>query len=379
MSQSEIENVKAKEDPESSALVGGVADEGEEILVQEGNEAEGEHLTLRVGSNLKFRRLDKYLGGRFNNLSRTRIQKLIRSQGVTVNGNSAKPSHKLNAKDEIDLVVPAVVNREMVAEDIPINVIFEDDDIIVINKQSNLIVHPARGHKSGTLVNGLMFYFKDQLSTASGDEMRPGIVHRLDRNTTGVMIVAKSDRAHYGLSRQFANRTTKKTYMAICHGTPDLNADCINLPIAVHPKVREKMAVVTGGKESITFYEVAEKFKGYSLMKVGLKTGRTHQIRVHLSHMRHSIVADDMYGGKTVFPWQVENRKIAIEEPLMGRVALHAWQLIIRHPGTDEEMTFEADLPPDMQKFLDELRKHREIEKIAEVQKRKGRISPHRL
>ena len=337
---------------------GGVINLENNLTDEQAEELAGQHLRFRVGVNLKFNRLDKYLGGRFSCLSRTRLQNLMKEQGVNVNGHPAKPSHKLQPADEIDLILPAKEIRELVPEDIPINVLYEDQDMLVLNKQTNLIVHPARGYKSGTLVNGLVYHF--QKLSSCPDDIRPGIVHRLDRNTTGCLAVAKSDTAHWKLSRQFAERTTKKTYIAMIHGTPDLDADCIDQPLGVHPTVREKYAVRhDNGKEAITFYEVLERFQGYSLLKVNIKTGRTHQIRVHLSYLKHPIVADDMYGGKVVYPWQIENRDSAPEQPLMARCALHAWKLEINHPKTDERMTFEAPLPDDMQTLLTALQKHR--------------------
>ena len=335
-----------------------VIDLDKTLTGDEADELTGQQLRFRVGNNLKFQRLDKYLGGRFSCFSRTRLQKLIKEQGVNVNGQPAKPSHKLQSGDEIDLILPARELRELIPEDIPINVLYEDDHIVVINKQSDLIVHPARGYKNGTLVNGLVYHF--QKLSSCPEDLRPGIVHRLDRNTTGCLVVAKDDTAHWKLSRQFAERTTKKTYIAIAHGTPELDADVINQPLAVHPTKREKYAIRHDiGKESITLYEVLEKFRGYSLLQLDLKTGRTHQIRVHLSWLKHPIVADNMYGGKVVYPWQIEDRDAAPEEPLMARCALHAWKLEITHPATNERMTFEAPLPDDMQNLLDNLRKYR--------------------
>jgi 23S rRNA pseudouridine1911/1915/1917 synthase len=329
----------------------------EVLPTDDDEETEGEHLRFRVGTNLKFRRLDKYLCGRFSHFSRSRLQKLIKEQGVNVNGHPAKPSHKLNPRDEIDLILPPRELRELVPEDIPLDVLYEDDDIIVINKQANLIVHPARGYKSGTLVNGLV-YHAGTLSTVNA-EYRPGIVHRLDKNTTGVIIVAKTDHAHWKISRQFADRTTKKTYLAIVHGVPELTADCINLPMGVHPYQREKCAVRADGKEAITFYEVLEAFRGFALVRLSPKTGRTHQLRVHMAHLRHPIVGDDMYGGKIVYDWQIEDRPADIAEPIIDRPALHAWRLEVSHPSTKQPMTFEAPLPPDMKTFLEKLRKFR--------------------
>lgn len=353
------------DDPDQTTDLPELDDEVESVEVSHvddgSNEGEParEILKIRVGTNLKNRRLDKYLGGRFNQFSRSRLQKLIKVQGVMVNSQPAKVSHKLNPGDIVELSLPKREFRELVPEDIPLDIMYEDDEMIVLNKQADLIVHPARGHKQGTLVNALVFH-SNKLSKGTED-FRPGIVHRLDRNTTGVMVVAKTDTAQYKLSQQFQKRTIKKTYIAIVHGVPELTADRINKPLGVHPNVREKYSIRADGKDSITFYEVLEEFRGYSLVKLRLMTGRTHQLRVHMSHLKHPIVADDMYGGKVVYPWQIEDRDAAPQEPLMARVALHAWQLELTHPITEETMKFEADLPEDMQKFLDKLRQCRKV------------------
>ena len=322
-------------------------------------ESEGaEHLALRVGSNITQRRLDKYLGGRLSQFSRTTIQRLIKEQGVTVNQDYAKPSTKLSPGDVVDLILPPPEIKEIIPENIPLDIIYEDEDIIVINKQANLIVHPARGYKKGTLVNALVYHAK-QLSKGS-EEFRPGIVHRLDRNTTGVLVIAKNDTAHWRLARQFEKRLTKKHYLAIVQGVPELSADCINKPLAVHPVIRERFAVRPEiGKEAITYYEVVEKFRGYSLLKLDIRTGRTHQIRVHMSYMKHPIVGDEMYGGKIVYRWQIEDKQAQPQEPLIARPALHAWQLELTHPATNKQMTFEAPLPIDFRQMLEELRKFR--------------------
>ncbi|MBN1124039.1 MAG: RluA family pseudouridine synthase [Sedimentisphaerales bacterium] len=331
----------------------------EEMLETEGDEEIGQHLRFRVGYSIKFRRLDKYLCGRFSQFSRSRLQKLIKEQGVNVNGLPAKPSHKLNPRDEIDLILPPRELRELVPEPIPIHVLYEDDEMIVVNKQADLIVHPARGYKSGTLVNGLVYY-ANQLSKGS-DEFRPGIVHRLDKNTTGVLVVAKTDHAHWKLSRQFANRTTNKTYITVVHGVPELDADRINAPIGIHPRIREKCAVRPDGKEAVTYYQVVVAFRGFALVQLRLETGRTHQIRVHMEYIKHPIVADDMYGGKIVYPWQIEDRDPAPEEPVISRVALHAWKLEIKHPTTSKVMEFIAPMPDDMQHFINHLKQFRSI------------------
>lgn len=317
-------------------------------------------LTLQVGNSIKERRIDKYLHGRFSNFSRVMLQEIIKGGGVKVNGKTVKPSFKISPADIIELTPPELPSKEILAQDIPLNIIYEDDDIIVLNKQPNMIVHPARGNTCGTLVNALVFH-SDKLSSGLG-EFRPGIVHRLDKDTTGVMVVAKNDTAQWKIAKQFEQRKTRKSYLAIVHGVPELTADRINAPLGVHPKIREKYAIrPENGKEAITFYEVIESFRGFSLLKMTPKTGRTHQIRVHLSYIKHPIVADDMYGGKLVYPWQLADGKPAVQEPVINRVALHAWTLEFNHPTTKKQVKFEAPLPEDMQNALVLLRKYRKL------------------
>ena len=318
----------------------------------------GEPFSLRVGHSIKERRIDKYLHGRFSNVSRRFLQDAIKADAVTVNGRTVRPSFKLSPGDIIELTLPERPSKDILPEDIALDIIHEDDDIIILNKQAGILVHPARGNTHGTLVNALAFYC-DKLSSGLG-EFRPGIVHRLDRNTTGVMVVAKHDTAQWKIARQFEQRRVDKTYLAIVHGTPDLTRDRIKVPLGVHPKVREKFAVrPETGKESVTFYEVLEAFQGFSLLKMTPQTGRTHQIRIHLSYIKHPIVADDMYGGRFVYPWQLTNGEPAAEEPLIDRVALHASTLEFKHPTTSEMVKFEAPLPEDMQKLLNMLREYR--------------------
>jgi len=321
-----------------------------------------------VGSSVKERRIDKYLHGRFSNFSRVMIQDIIKAGSVKVNGKPVKPSFKLSPGDKIDLTLPEQPSKEILPEDIPLDIIYEDQDLIILNKQADIIVHPARGNTHGTLVNALVFY-SDRLSSGTG-EFRPGIVHRLDRDTTGVMVVAKNDTAQWKVAKQFERRQIKKTYLAIVHGTPELTADRISAPLGVHPRIREKYAIRPEiGKEAITFYEVIESFRGFSLLRLNPKTGRTHQIRVHLSYIKHPIVGDDMYGGKLIYPWQLQacpersrrNSEPAAQDPVITRCALHASTLEFKHPTTDEMLKFEAPLPRDMQNLLDMLRKHRKV------------------
>ena len=319
-------------------------------------------LSIKVGSSIKERRIDKYLHSRpeLSGFSRAMIQNIIKEGAVKVNSKIVKPSFKLSPGDKIDLTVPQLPSKEIQPQDIPLTIIYEDDDIIILNKQPNMIVHPARGNTGGTLVNALAFY-SDKLSSGLG-EFRPGIVHRLDRDTTGVMVVTKNDTAQWKIAKQFEQRKTKKSYLAIVHGVPELTADRINAPLGIHPRIREKYAIRPEiGKEAITFYEVVESFRGFSLLKMTPKTGRTHQIRVHLSYIKHPIVGDDMYGGKLVYPWQLTDSEPAVQEPIINRFALHAWTLEFKHPMTDEMMKFEAPLPDDMQNLLDMLRKYRRV------------------
>lgn len=321
-------------------------------------EVYGQPLTLHVGVSIRERRIDKYLHGRFRNLSRHFLQNAIKAGTVKVNGQPVKPSFQLSHRDVIELVLPEPEKKEIEPEDIPLHVLYEDDDLIILNKPCDLIVHPARGNKHGTLVNALAHY-SEHLSSGLG-EFRPGIVHRLDRNTTGVMVVTKHDVAQWKIAKQFELRQVEKSYLAIVHGTPELTADRIDAPLGVHPKFREKYAVrPETGKDAVTFYEVIEAFRGFSLIHCRPRTGRTHQIRVHLAHLKHPVVADDMYGGKLVYPWQLADLEPAVEEPVLGRCALHAWTLEFTHPTTEQRVKFEAPLPDDMQQLLTLLRKHR--------------------
>jgi len=320
----------------------------------------GKPLTLHVGHSIKERRLDKYLHGRFSNLSRRFIQDAIKQGTARVNDKIAKPSLNLSPGDVVSFVLPEPPSREIPPEDIPLNIIYEDSDLIILNKQPGILVHPARGNTHSTLVNALVFH-SDQLSSGLG-EFRPGIVHRLDKNTTGVMVVTKNDTAQWKIARQFELRQVNKTYLAIVHGTPELTADRIKAPLGIHPIIREKYSIRPEiGKEAITYYQVREVFRGFSLLEIAPKTGRTHQIRVHLSYMKHPIVADDLYGGKLVYLWQLADAEPAVQEPVINRVALHAFSLEFKHPTTEKMVKFEAPFPQDMQNLLDLLRKYRKV------------------
>lgn len=351
-------------DPENEVLL---PDDGE---IREEDDG-GQRASLVIKRLLPNRRIDKYLKHRFPDFSRNVIQGLIKEEAVTVNGRKTKSSYQVNPGDRIDLLLPPPPTTEIPPEDIPLHILFEDENMIVLNKQANLVVHPARGNRGGTLVNGLVHY-SNALSSAGGD-FRPGIVHRLDRNTTGVIVIAKTDTAHWRLAHQFEYRKVQKTYLAIVHGTMELDADVIEIPLGRHPRVREKYAAKPdGGKEAVTEYHVEKQYRGYALVRMFPKTGRTHQIRVHMSAIKHPIVADTMYGGHTMTLGQLSDKAarpedgdnaegLGVDDVVIDRHALHAATLDIRHPVTAEMMHFEAPLPGDMQRLLKLLERYRTL------------------
>jgi len=342
------------------------------------------HFTMSRDLN---KRLDRYLVDRIPFLSRTSLQKLIREEAVTVNGRLPKSSTRLRLGDEIDVILPPPPSKAIPAEEIPLDILHEDDDLIVINKPDDIIVHPARGNLSGTIINALAWHFQHRsggaLSSVGEEFARPGVVHRLDRHTTGVMVAAKSDTAHWRLGKQFEHRQIEKRYLAIVHGRMEPAADVIDLPLGKHPTVREKYAVRWDetGKSSVTIYRVRELYDDYTLVELELKTGRTHQIRIHLSHIGYPIVGDDMYGGRILtygdiagpagVPAHVpggvpgcvpggEGRPArGPREMLVMRQMLHAALLGFRHPITNEAVVFQAPLHADMKELVRLLRQYR--------------------
>ncbi|MBC7771359.1 MAG: RluA family pseudouridine synthase [Pyrinomonadaceae bacterium] len=370
------------------------------------------------------KRLDKYLTDRIPFMSRSQLQRLIDEGGVKVNGRAPKASTMLRKGNTIEVFVPPPPSSEVIPEDIALDVIFEDEYLIILNKQANIIVHPARSHRSGTMINALAYHFRHRspqggaLSGVGKEFARPGVVHRLDRNTTGVIVFAKDDQVHWKLGLQFEHRQVDKRYVAIVHGHVRPIVDVIDLPIGPHQSkekgYREKFVVRHDelGKQSTTICRVLAHleakgitvgvgdtsangggFEGkFSIVELELKTGRTHQIRVHMSHLGHPIVGDDMYGGRAVeLPRadevgsaaseyfeennsQQEHRSSKVEFPgtghpppgvsnpsdhstdvIFGRQALHAAMLRIRHPISSEMMTFTAPLPPDLQHLVTSL------------------------
>lgn len=315
-------------------------------------------LTVTVEGDEGSQRLDRVLAVRSPGLSRSRLKALILAGQVSIKAAPVRdPAYHVNAGDTITIDVPPAAPAEPEGEDIPLDIVFEDDDIIVIDKPKNLVVHPAAGHETGTLVNALIAHCGASLSGIGGVR-RPGIVHRLDKDTTGLMVVAKNDRAHQSLSAQFADhgRTgeMRRGYMAFVWGAPSRKTGTIDQPIDRHPHNREKMAVRQGGREAVTHWEVMETFTGAdgkpvaSLIACQLETGRTHQIRVHLAHLGHPLMGDDVYGAgfKTKARQLGPHSQAALTA--LGRQALHAYLLVLEHPSSGEVLHWESPLPEDL-------------------------------
>ncbi|MBN8961015.1 MAG: RluA family pseudouridine synthase [Rhizobiales bacterium] len=314
--------------------------------------------TITVAGDEGSARLDRVLAARLPELSRSRLKALILAGQISLrDAPILDPAYHVASGDTITIRVPPPVSPEPEPENIPLDIIHEDDDIIVIDKPRGLVVHPAAGHETGTLVNALIAHCGDSLSGIGGVR-RPGIVHRLDKDTTGLMVAAKNDRAHASLSAQFADHgrtgALRRGYMAFVWGVPNRPHGTIDAPIDRHPHAREKMAVRQGGREAITHWEVLDTFKGRdgkpvaSLLACQLETGRTHQIRVHLSHIGHPLLGDAVYGPgfKTKANGLAPGAKATLEG--LGRQALHAYLLTLEHPGTGEILEWTSDLPPDL-------------------------------
>lgn len=295
-----------------------------------------------VGAEQKDLRIDKAISQKYEDLSRTMIQKLMEEGKILVNGKSMKASYKVNQKDVVTIEEVEAKEIALKPQDIPLDIIYEDNDIIVVNKQKGLVVHPANGNPDGTLVNAIMAICKDSLSGIGG-EIRPGIVHRLDKDTSGLIIVAKNDKAHINMSEQIKNHEVKKTYLALARGVIKENEATIDMPIDRSTKDRKKMAVSKSGRNAITHFKVLERYDKYTLLQVNIETGRTHQIRVHLSHIGYPLVGDGVYSnGKN--PFGIEGQM------------LHAYELEFKHPITNQQMKLQAPLPEYFKEILNKIR-----------------------
>lgn len=306
------------------------------------------HLTISVTAESAGERLDSFLAARVEGWSRARLHRLIEDADVLINGETAKPSYRVRPADEIEIELTPSPSESFVPENIPIDVVYEDQDLIVINKPAGMVVHPAAGNPSGTLANALAFRFREL--SISGGAARPGIVHRLDKGTSGLMVVAKTEAAHEDLSNQFRAREVFKSYVALVHGQVEKRKGQIDQPIARDPRNRIRMAVVRAGRPALSMYKVREAFDRFTLLDVELKTGRTHQIRVHLASMKHPVVGDDVYGGgrdKTIADAEIK-RSVA----KLSRQFLHAAQLGFRQPTTHKSLKFISALPPDLESLL---------------------------
>ena len=299
-------------------------------------------------------RLDLFLTNKEPSLSRARVQKAIDEGCVWVNGRPVRASRKLKPGDEVRIALPEAKPSGVLAEEIPLAVLYEDPCLLVVDKPAGLVVHPAPGHAGGTLVNALLHHCRDL--SGIGGVLRPGIVHRLDKGTSGLMVVAKSDAAHRGLAGQFKRHEVKKTYLAIVYGEPRENGGRIEAAVGRHPTDRKKMSTASRrGRDAVSVWRIRERFGSASLLEVDIETGRTHQIRVHLTAFGHPVVGDPVYGGagriRTVADAVVRARMKAMDRP-----ALHAWQLGFTHPETGEALRFSSPLPEDMASLCEFLR-----------------------
>ncbi|MCR4290390.1 MAG: RluA family pseudouridine synthase [Candidatus Scalindua sp.] len=336
------------------------------------DEEESGQIQLVVKKKLSSKRIDKYLVSRLQDFSRSHIQRLIKEEAVKVNNVAIKSSYEIKLKDVISVDLPTESSDHITPEDIPLNVIYEDEYLMVLNKSPDTVVHPARGHASGTLVNALAFHCNN-LSSFNGP-LRPGIVHRLDRDTSGAILVVKDEKVHKHLALQFENREINKEYLAVVKGEIELDSDRIDLPIGKDKRDRKKMAIRhDNGKHAVSIFEVLERFPGFTLVKVFLETGRTHQIRIHMKTIGHPVVADTAYGNseacyledllEPVLNKDIHNLAKEAElcnnaaGSIIERQALHAYKIGFIHPVTNEALEFTAEIPEDMCNLITTLRK----------------------
>ncbi|UCE60499.1 MAG: RluA family pseudouridine synthase [Phycisphaerales bacterium] len=331
------------------------------------NDANGEEVAEeihqhQIGKRSPGRRLDKYLHDKHPRISRTVLQRYIKEGLVTINGRPTKASYEPAAGDVVEIILPPPPPSEVVPEDLPLDIVYEDEWMLAINKSAGIICHPARATQSGTVANAVAFH---AASLSHGDDpFRPGIVHRLDKNTTGIMVVAKCDEAHWRLALQFERRTMRKEYFAICEGKLELDGDIINKPLAPHPETTQRMILPSASpprqamfKEAITQYQVKKRYRGYTTVELLPKTGRTHQLRVHMSSIGHPIVGDNLYGGKPVSEHDLTGR--GTTDPIIEHQALHARMLQLVHPITEKPLTLEAPLSAPIARIVELLEQQR--------------------
>jgi 23S rRNA pseudouridine1911/1915/1917 synthase len=339
---------------------------GDGLFLEQNAANSGRRLEVTVTGQEDSTRLDRVLAGNLRELSRSRLKVLILAGRVTVGSTPIRdPAYHVAAGDTITIDVPQAVAAEPAGEEIALDIVYEDDDIIVIDKPSGLVVHPAAGHETGTLVNALIAHCGASLSGIGGVR-RPGIVHRLDKDTTGLMVVAKNDRAHQSLTAQFADhgRTgpMRRGYMAFVWGVPNRQRGTVEAPIERHPHAREKMAVRPSGREAVTHWEIQESFSGRdgkpiaTLLECQLETGRTHQIRVHLAHIGHPLMGDGTYGPHFKTKASHLGPKSQAALTALGRQALHAYLLVLEHPKTGDILQWESALPKDLMLLQNALR-----------------------
>ena len=312
-----------------------------------------ETLSFNIGPDHVGNRLDAYLASQIEGWSRARLQRLIENEDVLVNGKSSKPSYKLRENDEVEVELIAPPTDAFVPENIPIEIVYEDETLVVVNKPAGLVVHPAAGMPSGTLANALAYHF--QQLPGGGTGVRPGLVHRLDRDTSGLLVVAKTESALENLSDQFRDRTVYKSYVALVHGRVVTNSGKIDQPLARDPSNRTRMAVVRGGRNALTLFRVRRAFDRFTLLDVELKTGRTHQIRVHLAWLKHPVVGDETYGGGR--DNTIQDARLRARIRSLNRQFLHAEKLGFTHPKSGEFVKFESPLPEELTELLASLEK----------------------
>ena len=323
-----------------------------------------EHYKFKADPGQSLLRIDKFLSDRLENSSRTRIQNAANAGNILVNNNAVKPNYKIKPGDIVQIVLPTPPREiELIPENIPLNIVYEDDDVLVVNKEPGMVVHPGYGNYTGTLVNALMWHFRD-LPLFNTGESRPGLVHRLDKNTSGILVIAKNEFALNRLSKQFYDRTTDRRYNALVWGIPDPLEGTITGNVGRSIKDRKVMQVFkddSEGKTAITHYKVLEDFGYISLIECKLETGRTHQIRVHFSHIKHPLFNDEEYGGDqilkgTTFTKYQQFIKNCFK--ILPRQALHAKSLAFNHPVTGKRLSFDSDLPADMMEVIEKWRKY---------------------